>query len=328
MMEKDKVESAKLLHEKLCELIQVLRMSVQDREHSLTLRCWKSMNEELRIGLDVWRAAIGSISSTATKLGLVLADPSLCREATDQCEQLATACYVISKSGAGAPLNELVSTATLQVLTAMRGLVECLISNSRTVDAPPKAGIVWEACDVALKCPRSNRAAFHRKILAWCCELKDSIEEFRRVLLEEDVDDEESSTAQGQEDQFTDDLFFFGKENYTEIERQNMQKLLAVLHAVGRTLQCTLIELDDAGTNGDFDRIVLCFTQAERIHQVAALISEELYPPLEMKTLALRMHTLLSDLDRFDIAEANVLELCRTRINIVLCDLPCVSTSS
>ena len=58
-----------------------------------------------------------------------------------------------------------------RILSAAKQLaVTC--EEGRWDDVPPATGVVWEACETVPKLPKTNKAAYRRKMLGFCVELK------------------------------------------------------------------------------------------------------------------------------------------------------------
>lgn len=258
------------------------------------LSSWREAKEDLGVGLAIWKAASGSISRSATKLGLVYDGGaptpaearSICTETLSQCEQLATSRYVIGMSGAGEPLRDLVDTSTRQILTAVQGLADALKSGASPAYT---AGVVWDVCDRASKVPQSNRLAYRRKFLTWASELKDSLDEFNQTLasstddprpeLTDDLDDDDIATLLLEDDD-DDDAGYASQADKTAARR-----CLSLLETVGMAYRQGLLALDDRGKANDFSAIATLYDRVDVLARAATATAEELYPPLDKDDL-------------------------------------------
>jgi len=279
----------------LASKVGLLMETVREKDNDGVPRSWlepSASDDELGISLTVWRAAAGSLSKNATKVALVFGDgkatateaSSICSETLGQCEELETARYVAASSGAGAPLKELVDASTRQILMAMKTLATAL--HSKKSDGSSEAGVVWEVAEIALKLPKSNRAAYRRKFLTWSAELKDSLDEFKDMLKGDD-DDEENTVNDF--DDFDD--ADFSKYATTEDETAAKQ-CLGLLEAIGMTYRRSLLALDDRGKKGDFKAIADLYTIVKRLKASATAAAEELYPPLDKNDLIAKVDAL------------------------------------
>mmetsp|Transcript_1256 Transcript_1256/g.4233 ORF Transcript_1256/g.4233 Transcript_1256/m.4233 type:complete len:340 (+) Transcript_1256:1226-2245(+) len=254
---------------------------------------WREPSErdELGVSLTIWRAAAGSISKNATKLGLVYADgtptaeeaSSICEETLALCAQLATARVVVvqTTTGAGGPLRELVDASTRQILTAVESLGRAL--HGKKSKGLAEAGIVWQVCEDAAKVPKSNRAAYRRKFMTFAAELKDSIDEFNHTLAAAAGDDDDDDAQPGFDDD--DDDLTVGASSYAPDEAPAAKRCLALLEAVGLAYRAALLALDDLGTHARFEAIAVLYTRVGALAKAATATAEELYPPLDKADL-------------------------------------------
>lgn len=238
------------------------QMAERSEEISVaTPSSWGSDDVELNVSLEVLLAALKSISSDATKFGLVYSSPpkleegrGICSELLDGCDHLITSAKVGSLRGGG-PLCEFVRAASRQVLSAVEAMArECSVA---------KAGALSETCEAWRKrLPKSNRTAYRRKFLGFVGELKDSIAEFRDLAAQE-VDEDGGLDAYGSED-----------------ERRAAIRLLACLETAGCLFKVSMAKIDERGKAGDFDAVAQTYACASRLHRAAITIAEALYPPL------------------------------------------------
>lgn len=158
--------------------VQSLRKSPDAAADDVPPKCWATVSEDLGTALTVFHATVGSISRSITKLSLVgkmLPDEasaaSICSELDELCEQLSSSALVAAHCGAGGPMRELYFKGANRILNAT---VEVAVSLSQQQwsDVPPATGKVWEACEAVAKLPKTPKAAYKRKLLAFCVELK------------------------------------------------------------------------------------------------------------------------------------------------------------
>ena len=158
--------------------VQSLRKSPDAAADDVPPKCWATVSEDLGTALTVFHATVGSISRSITKLSLVgkmLPDEasaaSICSNSTNCASSSLSSALVAAHCGAGGPMRELYFKGANRILNAT---VEVAVSLSQQQwsDVPPATGKVWEACEAVVKLPKTPKAAYKRKLLAFCVELK------------------------------------------------------------------------------------------------------------------------------------------------------------
>lgn len=245
-----------------------------DGETYIVPTSWTA-SSELKVSVDVFLAACGSIASAATKLSLVYSSTPTAEESGSICSEMLRACdhvftsskLLVTSCGCGSPFVDIAQRSARQILTAVHALAQdCTAS---------KAGVVWQVCEICSKqFPKSNRAAYRHKLVDLAVQLKDSIDEFRELCNREILPDDEMDSYS------------------SEAERRLASECILCLELAGTLYKRLLIHLDDRGKLGDFEAVARDYAMGLKFAQAATAVAEELYPPLDAS-----MSDALHDLD-------------------------------
>lgn len=234
-----------------------------DSETYIVPTSWTA-SSELKVSVDVFLAASGSIASAATKLSLVYASAPTAEESASICSEMLRACdhlftaskLLVTSCGCGSPFVDSAQRTARQILTAVHALAQdCTAS---------KAGVVWQVCEMCTKqFPKSNRAAYRHKLVDLAAQLKDSIIEFRELASRDILPD--------------DDMDSYSSEG----ERRLASECILCLELAGTLYKRLLLYLDDRGKLGDFEAVARAYAIGLKFAHASTAVAEELYPPLD-----------------------------------------------
>lgn len=192
-----------------------------------TLSHWRVVPEDIVMANDMLQGGAQLIHGTATKFTLIsrldlTEGVSLGQDLLKGCQHVSTSAMIVCgtnktesrTTGGGSSLSLQKSYqhhCRAIVLSCLQLLDTILLPpNANAMQAPPRTGAVWSACDKIQQVPKSNRAAMRRDMLIWMKECNETIEEFQEALQENPQQQQEEGADHDDDDNEEGDVTWDG----------------------------------------------------------------------------------------------------------------------